>query len=292
MPHLTVVFTPRERFSLADKSLRTLFANCALPFQLVVVEGDAPEPYKSRMHEALKGRPDVTVIRTEGYVLPGRARNLGLEKATGDLILFIENDNMIRPGCVERLVETAREYPGGLIQPWLWEGRTRHYDWSASEIVELPDGSIDILPERTPPIPLDETPRRVTFMEHHCYLITRPALAKLGREDEELNTREAVDMSVAAWRKGVPVILEPRAQVDFKAPPPVEREETDFFHFRWEVGRADASNRAVAARWKVKNMPDTYSFVREQMLRKNQLTWSLIRARDLVRKIWHRAIGR
>jgi hypothetical protein len=33
MPQLSVVFTARERFALADQSLRTLFANCSLPSQ-------------------------------------------------------------------------------------------------------------------------------------------------------------------------------------------------------------------------------------------------------------------
>ncbi len=284
MPTLSVVFSARERFSQAARSLETLFANCPLPFQLVVVDAGTPERYRLAMLKVLEGRPNVDILRRDEYLLPNRARNLATEKATGDLILFLENDCMIRPGCVEALLAAAADEPGGVFVPWLWEKNDRHYDSGAIEVLPQPDGSLKISRE-TVAVPLRRERQRIHFMEHHCYLITRPALAVLGIADEELNTREAIDFSVAAWKAGIPVIIEPKAEVDFCAPPPIEKEEREYYNFRWDVPRADESHNRVASRWNIKGMPDTYGFIREQTLRKSHLTWTLIRARSFLRKL-------
>lgn len=284
MPTLSVVFSARERFSPAARSLATLFANCPVPFQLVVVDGGTPERYRREIDAALAGRPDVVRVGSPDYLLPNKARRLGTEKATGDLILYLENDCMIRPGAVEALMAAAADEPSGVLVPWLWEKTARHHDSSAITIVKQPDGSLRIHPEKEP-LAFGTERLKIEFFEHHCFLITRPALAVLGTGDEELNTREAIEISVHAWSAGVPVILEPKAQVDFHAPPPVEAEERDFYHFRWDRARADASHDRVAGRWNIVDMPDTYAFVREQMLRKSHWTWSYIRARSLLRRI-------
>jgi hypothetical protein len=191
---------------------------------------------------------------------------------------------MIRPGCVESLVALAEKTPGGIVVPWLWEKNDRHYDSSADVIVPQPGGSLRIEKEKGPAIRLGAQPVPVQFFEHHCCLITRAAQDKLGVCDEELNTREAVDVSVAAWRHGIPVLLDRLAQVDFHAPPPVERAERAFYDFRWDSKRADESHVRVSRRWNIVDIPDSYDFVREQKLRKSHLTWAWIRARSLLRK--------
>lgn len=291
MPKLSVVFSARERFSMADRSLAALFANYAGPYQLIVIDAGTPEPYRSRMLKSLEGRPNVEIIREPGYCLPNRARNLGIQKATGDYILFLENDNLIRPGSVELLLAEAAKNPVSIIVPWLWEKRDRHYDASADHIVEQPDGSLRIMPEKTKAV-TGEEPQRTQFVEQHCYLITRPAQDKIGLSDEELNTREAIEFSVAAWKAGIPVIIVPRAQVDFHAPPPVEPEEREYYRYRWDVPRGDESHVRVSRRWNIVDLPDTYSFIREQKLRMRHSTWALIRARSLYRKLVDRLTGR
>ena len=106
------------------------------------------------------------------------------------------------------------------------------------------------------------------------------------------NTREAIDFSVAAWKAGIPVVIVPRAQVRFDAPPPVERAERDYYRYRWDVARGDESHDRVSRRWNIVELPDTYDFVREQKLRMSHWTWALIRARSLLRKLRDRLTGR
>ncbi len=269
---------------MAARSLEALYSGCTLPFQLVVVDGATPEPYRREMKSVLDGRPNVEFVTHPGYLLPNKARRLGTEKATGDLILYLENDCLIRPGAVEALVALAADYPAGVAVPWLWEKTARHHDSSAVKVERLPDGTLRLHAEKEP-LKLEGGRRPVEFFEHHCFLITRPALAILGTGDEELNTREAIEISVAAWSAKIPVILEPAAQVEFHAPPPVCADERDFFDYRWDPKRADESHERVSSRWKIVDMPGTYDFVREQMLRKSHATWALIRARSLLRRI-------
>ena len=75
-PQATVVVVPRERFSFASASLESIFENTSPPFELVYVDGASP-PRLRRYLEAQARQRSFRLIRTEHYLSPNRARNLG-----------------------------------------------------------------------------------------------------------------------------------------------------------------------------------------------------------------------
>lgn len=58
-----------------------------------------------------RDHPEVRVVRLARNVGPGLARNAGFRRATGDLVLFVDNDVAPEPDCARLLVRALAEAP-------------------------------------------------------------------------------------------------------------------------------------------------------------------------------------
>ena len=81
MPSLTMGFVPRERFSLAAKSLESILEHTPKPFRLIVVDCNIPAVYRREMDAVLSRFDDVQVIRRDHYLRPNQSKNLVIAEA-------------------------------------------------------------------------------------------------------------------------------------------------------------------------------------------------------------------
>ena len=94
--------------------LDSIFAQTfhASSFELIIVLNGCCEPYKSELTKYIEDnapvKENVHLIQTE---TPGvsNARNIALDMANGENILFIDDDDIISPQYIESLVEHASE---------------------------------------------------------------------------------------------------------------------------------------------------------------------------------------
>jgi GT2 family glycosyltransferase len=266
-PTITIGFSPRERFAGAAESLASLYAHTPLPFELLVVDAATPPRYLAQMHAVLAVHDNWRMLSTDRHLLPAAAKNLVLAEATGDYLCLLENDNLFTDGWLEALVAACEEFPADVASPVIREGRgaTEHFDRhlgslvrrdAAWEIMPL-DGSRNAVRERT----------RVDFVEQHCLCFRRSVFERIGPFDEELNTRDEIDLSLALHHAGATVVLEPRAVVNYI--PPSERPEEDeleFYGMRWDLDRAVASRERIRRRWDLVETPGDLGFVRYRNL--------------------------
>ncbi|MEO1509545.1 MAG: glycosyltransferase family A protein, partial [Cyanobacteria bacterium J06633_23] len=107
-PAITVVVVPRERFSYTQQSLESIYQYTNLPFELVYVDGGSPKSVQRYLSKAAAER-GFTLLRTEHFLAPNQARNLGLSQVKTDYVLFIDNDVHVSYGWLERLWQCAQE---------------------------------------------------------------------------------------------------------------------------------------------------------------------------------------
>src|SRR5512139_2931821 len=93
---VTIVVVPRDHFSDAQESLESVYENTKYPFDLVYVDGGSPVTVASYLKQR-SASLGFRLLRTEHYLSPNRARNVGARGATTPYIVFIDNDVVVAP---------------------------------------------------------------------------------------------------------------------------------------------------------------------------------------------------
>ena len=239
---ISIVVVPREQFSVTERALETLYACTEGPFELVYVDGGSPPATRDYLR-AEAARRGFELVRTERHLTPNEARNLGLARAGGEHVVFVDNDLLVSPGWLEPLVACARETGAWIVGPLYLEGEPE------DRVIHMAGGTCEFrgeAPHREfltehllQHVTLDELDAPLgrapcDFVEFHCMLLTREALDRVAPFDERLmNTREHIVACLDAAEAGGGVWLEPASTVCYKAPPPLAREDAPYFLLRW-----------------------------------------------------------
>ena len=267
-PTITIGFWARERFVMAGESLASLYEHTTLPFELVVLDAATPERYLSEMQAVLEGHDNWRMLHVDHYLLPPAAKNLILSEVKTDYVCLLENDTLFTDGWLEALVEACETFPADVAAPAIREGRgeEEHFDSHLGSVTQNEDGLWEIKPLKAARNEVPG-PERVEFVEQHCLLFRRSVFDRIGPYDEELNTRDEIDLSLALYHAGATVVLEPRSIVNYV--PPSERpepDELDYYAMRWDLDRAIRSRERIRERWSLVETPGDLGFVRYRNL--------------------------
>src|SRR5579864_7036334 len=113
---LTIIVVPRERFSYSRTSLESIYANTDQPFRLIYVDGGSPKHVKNYLEVQAKVK-DFKLLRTEHYLSPNQARNIGLRAANSKYVVFVDNDVIVASGWLTALLQCAEETNASLVGP-------------------------------------------------------------------------------------------------------------------------------------------------------------------------------
>ena len=119
-PEVTIIVTQRERMSLTERSLESVLADRSQPFRLIYVDGGAPD--QTRIYLERRGaEAGFKLIRRPDFLWPNAARNLALPFVDTRYVVFIDNDVVVEPGWLKKLVACAQETGAALVGPlYLW----------------------------------------------------------------------------------------------------------------------------------------------------------------------------
>jgi len=247
-PAVTVAIVPRERFSHTLRTIASLYAETAPPFEVIVVDGKPPAPLRAALEAEAETR-GFRLIRCPAFVSPNQARNLAVAAATTPYIVFADNDLVFTPGWLDALLACAEATGAEAVGPvYLFDGPEKgqvhmaggRFLWSEEGGERLMDevhlhsgrplGEVRPLLARGP----------CDFLEFHCMLVRRAVFERLGPLDEELlSTSEHLDFALALAQAGGRSVLEPDAVVGYMAHAGYTLADLDYFRLRW----SDAWNR-------------------------------------------------
>lgn len=265
-PNVTIVVSPRERFSYTQASLESIYEQTTIPFKLIYVDGGSPAHIQQYLTKQACDR-QFNLIRTEHYLAPNQARNLGLRQVDTPYVLFIDNDVIVTAGWLERLLECAEETDAAIATPLICIGTPMH------ETIHLAGGEahIDLVYKEGSKKPKrhvhekhyfvnrkvaevqDQLQRRqCEFAEFHCMLVKTQIFDQLGLLDEDLlSTREHIDFCLSVTQAGHTVYCEPASVVTYVPGPPFEWSDLPFFMLRWSDAWEIASLEHFRQKWKV-----------------------------------------
>lgn len=265
---VTIGFLARERFAMAGESLASLYDKTTVRFELLVVDAATPDRYLREMQAVLDRHDNWRMLHSDRHLLPAAAKNLILQEVASEYVCLLENDTLFTDGWLEALLDACETFPADVATPVIREGRgeAEHFDAHLGSLFQTEDGRWDIAPLTKPRNDTRER-ERVQFVEQHVLLFRRSVFDRIGPYDEELNTRDEVDLSLALHHAGATVVLEPRAVINYVPPTsPPEADELPYYRMRWDLERAAASRERIKQRWFLVDTPGDLGFVRYRNL--------------------------
>lgn len=264
---VSLIIVPRERSSVSVASLESVYQNTSLPFQLVYVDGSLTRRISQRVRALVEARGG-TYIRGKRWLRPNEARNIGLAHATGEYLVFLDNDVFPGPEWMTRLVDCARETGAGVVSPIYLEGEPDapiiHCAGGQIVRVDQGEGKVPMLITRQYDLgkPIKELPDlrrgKTGLVEFHAVLVSRTCLNAIGGKfDEGLETtREHVDLCLLAEKHGFDIYLEPNASIRYGNEETPRLTDIDYFMFRWSEAATERTIAHFENKWQVKLDPE------------------------------------
>jgi protoporphyrinogen oxidase/GT2 family glycosyltransferase len=258
-PQVTLVVTPRERFSYSRESLESIYQYTTLPFKLVYVDGNSPAAVKQYLAEQSERR-GFELIRTNYYLYPNQARNLGLASVDTPYVVFIDNDVILSPGWLEALVNCAEDTNATVVGPLMCQflpvHENIHCAGGTNHVIEDAKGRRR-LREKMYKQGKDVSQVRSKFQrsltelaEFHCVLVRTEIFEQLGILDEALlNTKEHLDFCMAVRQAGGTIYFEPDSLVTYVPAAPIAWSDLHFYMLRWSDAWELASLNRLREKW-------------------------------------------
>lgn len=114
-PLVSVVLPTRERPSLLNDAIESIRSQQYEPIELVVVDGSPSETTRDRVHEARADLQRTRYVPQTDSTGAAAARNLGIGRASGSLIAFLDDDDRWEPAKLAEQVPVATADSVGLV---------------------------------------------------------------------------------------------------------------------------------------------------------------------------------
>lgn len=245
-PSITIVVVPRERFGYTKQSLDSIYRHTKIPFELVYVDTGSPRHMQKYLARTATNK-GFTLLRTEHFLVPNQARNLGLSQATTDYVVFIDNDIHVSPGWLEKLWRCAQETDAAVVCPLTCIGTPLH------DRIHLAGGEARIfmdtkgnqirrrlyekrfLVNRSIAVIKHQLYRRsCEFAELHCTLVKRDIFDQIGPLDEQLlSTQADMDFCLTINQLGGRMFCEPASVVTHATQGAYRWSDLPYFMLRW-----------------------------------------------------------
>ena len=188
-PEVTVVIPTRNRWGFLERTLRTVLAQEAVHFEIVVIDDGSTDETASRLNALGDDRVRVFLGASAG-VAP--ARNRGIEEARGEWVAFLDDDDLWAPDKLGAQLAVAR---------------SRDADFVYSAAVEIAENG-DFLSAQPAPVP---STLYVRLLERNIMpagasnmMVRREFLEVVGGFDEQLFQLADWDMWIRLSAAGRP----------------------------------------------------------------------------------------
>lgn len=105
MPKLSIVIPTNNVQPCTRKCLDSVLGQSFQDIEVIAVKDDSSDSVEELLDEYVRRDPRVRIIHLPKNTGPGRARNAGAGKATGEYLLFLDHDDSYLPGSLEAVAE-------------------------------------------------------------------------------------------------------------------------------------------------------------------------------------------
>lgn len=265
---VTVVISPRDRYSGIIECIENLYLCTPEPFVLKVLDLGYPAHIKSQIYALLRNKPNTEVIEL-GLIIPMDALNQVRSSITTPYTMLLDNDSNVTPNWLEPLIDTAESTGAAVVNPLTLEKEgvdegallRNHLYTNAVQLVDV-NGKDYIIEHKSyrRALPKD-IPQQVApsdMFELHGVLFLTKALQQI--ELPSMVIREHIDIGIQLRQLGYKILSQPKSVIIFdNLGTRMSWFDIRFFFFRWNSSLTYNSSRLFEQRWH-------YNFYAEQAM--------------------------
>lgn len=211
--------------------------------------------------EEQANRHDFRLIRRDRFLSPNVARNLAAAQVRTKYVAFVDNDVLVTPTWLERLVACAEESGAWAVGPLYCQGLPEqsviHMASGTAQFYESAGRRFFREKHTLGGQPLDQhrsSLKRgpVELLEFHGVLLRMDAFDRFGPLDEGyLSVHEHVDLCLTLRQAGLGVWMEPESVITYVGPMPLTADDAEYFSLRWSEAWNRLSMDHFRQKWDV-----------------------------------------
>lgn len=128
MPCVSVIVPVYNAYGTLPRCVNSVLDQTMRDLELLLVNDGSSDASGALCDAMALADPRIRVLHKKNGG-PSSARNLGLEKAAGDWIVFLDADDMMSPVLLETALKASRRQPGHLV---LWPSASKPEDTAAA----------------------------------------------------------------------------------------------------------------------------------------------------------------
>jgi GT2 family glycosyltransferase len=264
-PRTTIIMVPREGFATGPASVRDVCEHRANGARLVVVDGGSPPDVREQL-ETLARNHDFALVRTDRYLAPNQARNLGMQHVSTPYAVFVDNNVRVSRGWLDALERCAHETSAGVVAPTTITvelGSTAVHQMGGEAHIEghIEHGARTLRNSHShqgEPVGTgaQESRQQTEEAEFHCVLVDCTWLRKIGGLDEELlSLFEHTDLCMQIRDAGGTVWFEPESVVSYGRTKFIDHRDREYYVLRWSEEWNARSGARFQSVWQLDTDP-------------------------------------
>jgi GT2 family glycosyltransferase len=198
---LSVVIPTHNRSAkLADTLDRLAGQSVRAGWEVVVVANRCTDETTATVYNLSSDYPVVLRVVEEPAAGAAAARNAGSRSAAGTDILFMDDDILVEPDCLKRLLDGRRRHPAA---------------WIVGQVLPLPEQSAtpfgSFRATTMPATPTTASIERVRWFASGLAIVPKRSLVELGGYEEGYHgaAMEDADLAIRADRAGIDILFDP-----------------------------------------------------------------------------------
>jgi len=130
---LSIIVTTYGRPEKVIRLLDGIFASnlAEIQYEVVVVDDCSGDNVVDAIRDRFGDRDNFCILVNEVNSKVSRSRNHGVERSTGEWVLFIDDDVVVGPESIRALYEASKQHPEAILTPVMYEYMDKGAVWFA-----------------------------------------------------------------------------------------------------------------------------------------------------------------